>query len=229
VIKCIAFDMDDTLYDEIDYYKSGFQEVSRTIASDFGLNALDVFDTLWTIFNGGNHNAAFDAAAKKFGIVFDDNYTAKLVDIFRNHKPDIALPSDSRQVLTDLKKHYKLGLVTDGWLPAQEYKVKALGLDEFLDCIIYTEKLGAEHWKPSPKGFEILLSDVGVSASESIYVGDNLKKDFIAPNEMGFKTIWISRKNKIHLEPAPSPQAVPQFEIQSITELIDLLRKINAV
>lgn len=229
MIKSIVFDMDDTLYDEIDYYKSGFKVVSGTIASDFGLDQAKVSDTLWKIFNGGNHKNAFDETAKNFGITFDDNYIAKLIDIFRNHKPDISLPSESMQVLTELKKRYKLGLITDGWLPAQEYKVKALELEKILDCIIYTEKLGPEHWKPSPKSFEMMLSNFGIAACETVYVGDNLRKDFIAPNKMGFKTILISRKNRIHFEAAPSQDAAAQYEIGSISEIINLLKKIDGL
>ncbi|OQA00149.1 MAG: Pyrimidine 5'-nucleotidase YjjG [Planctomycetes bacterium ADurb.Bin401] len=229
MIKSIVFDMDDTLYDEIDYYKSGFKVVSRTIASDFGLNETKVSDTLWKIFDCGNHKNAFDETAKNFGITFDDNYIAKLIDIFRNHKPDISLPAESRQVLTELRKKFKLGLITDGWLPAQEYKVRALQLENYLDCIIYTEKLGPENWKPSPKSFEMILSNFGIEACETVYVGDNLRKDFIAPNKMGFKTILISRQNRIHSESAPSQDAAAQYEINSISEIVNLLKKIDGL
>jgi len=221
--------MDDTLYDEIDYYKSGFAVVAGQIADNFGLQNKIIFETLWKIFNSGNHKTVFNAAAEQLGIVFDKNYIEKLVDVFRNHKPAIKLPSASKQILADLKKQYKLGLVTDGWLPAQEYKVKAFGIDKFFDCIIYTDKLGTENWKPSPKAYEKLLAELDVTAAESVYVGDNLTKDFISPNKMGFKTIRIVRPNRIHLEPAPSLEAEPQYEINSIAKLTDLLRKIDAV
>ena len=104
MIKCIVFDMDDTLYDEIDYYKSGFMVVSRAISGDFGLAGEAVFETLWEIFNSGNYKTTFDAAAEKLGIVFDAEYIQRLVNVFRNHKPDINLPSESRAVLEEFKR-----------------------------------------------------------------------------------------------------------------------------
>lgn len=229
MINCIVFDMDDTLYDEIDYYKSGFVVVSRVVESDFGLAGEAVFKTLWEIFNAGNHKTTFDAAAEKLGIVFDAVYIENLVNIFRSHKPDINLPSESRMILESLKGHYKLGLITDGYLPAQELKVKALGLEEFFDCILYTEKLGREFWKPSPKAFEKLLAELRFSADRCVCVGDNLEKDFLSPNQMGFKTIRVVRKRRIHFGKAPSQQAQPHYEIDSIAKLPDLLGKINAV
>jgi putative hydrolase of the HAD superfamily len=229
VIKCVAFDMDDTLYDEIDYYKSGFSVAACQIAGDFGLKDKVVFAALWEIFNSGNHKTVFNTAAEKFGIVFGAGYIEKLVNIFRSHKPNIRLPSESRIVLEDLKACYKLGLITDGWLPAQELKVKALGLERFFDYIVYTEMLGREHWKPSPAGFEKLLAELSITASQCVYAADNLDKDFLAPNQMGFKTIRMIREKRIHFGQASSQQAQPHYEIYSIAKLPDLLKEIDGV
>jgi putative hydrolase of the HAD superfamily len=229
VIKCIAFDIDDTIYDEIDYYKSGFMVVTRCVADDFGLEGKAVFQALWEVFNLGNHKNTFDAVLEKFGVSYDSGYIQKLVDVLRCHKPDIKLPSESRIVLEDLKARYKLGLITDGWLPAQELKVKVLGLEKFFDCIIYTEMLGREHWKPSPAGFKKLLTELSITANQCVYVGDNLEKDFLAPNQMGFKTIRVVRKRRIHFGKALSQQAQPHYEIDSIVKLPELLRTIEGV
>lgn len=225
MIKCVAFDMDDTLYDEADYYKSGFAVAAVQIARDFSLNQKTVFDTIWELFSSGVRKNTFNKAAEKLKIKIDENYIGQLVRIFREHKPDISLPADSRQVLGELKKQYKLGLITDGWLPGQEYKVRALGIENFFDSIIYTEKLGTEFWKPSPKGFEKMLTDLKVRAVEAVYVGDNLEKDFIAPNRMGFKTVRIIRSRGIHTGSAPSADAAAQYEIKSPAELKELLKK----
>jgi putative hydrolase of the HAD superfamily len=227
MIKCIAFDMDDTLYDEADYYKSGFSVIADKIAKDFSLNAKDVFEKMWELFSNGTRKDVFNTAAEKLGLKFDEQYIKLLVSVFREHKPDIILPADTRQVLTDSKKRYKLGLITDGWLPGQEYKVKALGIESFFDSIIYTEKLGTQFWKPSPKGFEKLLADLKINATEAVYVGDNLEKDFIAPNRMGYKTIRLVRSKGIHTSSAASKDAEAQYEIDSITKLNDLLNKFN--
>jgi putative hydrolase of the HAD superfamily len=221
--------MDDTLYDEIDYYKSGFTVISHQVADDFGLKAKVIFEVLWEIFSSGNHKTAFDAAAEKLGIVFDKSYIEKLINVFRNHNPDITLPPESRMVLENLKSCYKLGLITDGYLPAQEFKVKVLGLEKFFDCIIYTESLGREYWKPSPAGFEKLLARLAVSAGQCVYAADNLRKDFLAPNQMGFKTIRVVRKRRLHTGQAPSKEALPHYEVDSVAKLPDLLKEINSV
>lgn len=59
--------------------------------------------------------------------------------------------------------------------------------------------------------------------------GDNLEKDFISPNRLGIKTIRVIRERRIHFGKAPNADGEANFEITSISELPDLLRKINAV
>lgn len=221
--------MDDTLYDEIDYYKSGFLIVSQKIATDYSLKKEDVFEILWEIFNDEDRKNTFNILAEKLVLKFDAKYIDQLIMVFRNHKPDISLPSESSKILTELKNNYKLGMVTDGWLPGQEYKVKALGIENIFDFIVYTEKLGTQFWKPSPKGFEILTEELKVKPEECVYVADNLEKDFIAPNKLGFKTIRIIRKKRIHFGKAYEAIAEAKYEINSISDLPDLLRKIDAL
>ena len=101
--------------------------------------------------------------------------------------------------------------------------------DFYFNSIVYTEKLGRQYWKPSSKGFEKLLEELNGAPRQSIYVADNLEKDFIAPNQMGFTTIRILRPNGIHRNPANSKDAEAQYEINSLTELKELLKKINAL
>lgn len=229
MIKCIAFDMDDTLYDERDYYNSGFTVVAARIAADFRLPTEEVFHMLSGIFDSGNRQNTFNAVAAEMGIIFKPSYIENLVKIFREHTPDITLPADSRAVLEILKRRYNLGLITDGYLPAQKLKVKSLNIETYFDCIIYTEELGREKWKPSPAGFDKLAADLKIPPQQCVYVGDNLEKDFIAPNKMGFKTIRVIRENRIHFGKAPNADAAANYEIDSIVKLPDLLRQINGL
>lgn len=229
MIKCIIFDMDDTLYDERDYYSSGFAAVAPCIAADFRLPTEEIFHTLCRIFDGGNRQNTFDMVAAEMGIIFKTGYIEKLVKIFREHNPDIILPADSRAVLEILKSRYKLGLITDGYLPAQRLKVKSLGIEKYFDCIIYTEELGRENWKPSPAGFEKLTADLKITPQHCVCIGDNLEKDFISPNKMGFKTIRIIRENRIHFGKAANTHAAANYEIDSISKLPDLLGQIDGI
>ena len=151
MIKTIVFDLDDTLYDEIDYCKSGFTSVAEFLVYPAGrlmaehrASTKEIFDTLWKQFNSGNRKNTFNSALDALGIDYDDKLIGELIEVYRNHVPEITLPDDSRDVLSQLSGKYTLALITDGFLPAQELKVQALGIEKYFKCIVYTDKLGPE-------------------------------------------------------------------------------------
>ena len=115
--------------------------------------------------------------------------------------------------------------MTDGFLPAQKLKVRALGIEKYFKSIIYTEELGRQFWKPSPAGFEKLLRDLNAKPETCAYVADNPAKDFIAPNQLGFTTIQIIRPNRIHLDTPKTPDATPKCTINNLSQLLELLGK----
>jgi putative hydrolase of the HAD superfamily len=230
MLTTIIFDMDDTLYDEIDYCKSGFKAAADFIAQNKAdsvkVSPERIYEVLWDEFTSGNTTRTFNAALEKFDVPFDRDFIARLVEIYRNHYPNISLPSRTEQVLEELRKKYTLALLTDGFLPAQKYKVESLGLGKFFQEIIYTEQLGREYWKPSTPGFEILLKNSNTPPEQSAYIADNEEKDFIAPAKLGMKTIQIKRKNRIRKQSDPANQVKAQHQIKKLTELTLLLESI---
>ena len=227
MIKCVAFDMDDTLYDELDYYKSGLTAVASVIAEDYKIDEEAVIDKIWSVFMGGNHKTAFNETLDAFRISYDSGYISKLVDALRRHSPQITLPADSRAVLEELKRSYQLALITDGFLPAQKLKARALDIEKYFDYAVFTEELGRECWKPSTVAFEKMLKDLSLRPEQCVYVGDNLIKDFIAPNKLGFKSIQMVRQNGFHTSSAPEEMARAHYRIERLSELPKLLERIS--
>ncbi len=227
MITTVAFDLDDTLYDELDYCSSGFRTIAEFIA---GLpdapSAKRIFDCLWKQFIAGNRTKTFNAALDDLGIKYDDEIIQKLIKTYRSHLPKISLPADSGSVLRQLSRKYTLALLTDGFLPAQQLKVQALKIESYFKCIIYTEQLGRECWKPSPAGFEKLMQTLNAKPQDIAYVADNQMKDFIAPNKLGFLTIQIIRPARIHTSTSEAPGAPAQYVIRKISQLPTLLEKL---
>jgi len=227
MITAVVFDLDDTLYDEIDYCRSGFASVAEFLADlPEAPNAQPIFDRLWKQFTTGNRTRTFNAALDELGITYDDKLIRELIKVYRNHIPKITLPEDSKDVLCRLCDKYTLGLLTDGFLPAQRLKVQALGLEKYFRCIIYTEQLGRQFWKPSPAGFEKLIETLNVKPETAAYVADNEEKDFIAPNKLGFQSIQIIRPARIHTESSEKSGAAARHIIHEIGQLPALLEKL---
>jgi putative hydrolase of the HAD superfamily len=227
MITTVIFDLDDTLYDEIDYCRSAFGTVADFLAAEPGHpTAGRIFETLWKEFTSGNHKTTFNAALEQLGIQYDAALIDRLIEVYRNHTPSIKLPRESEDVLRNLSRKYTLALLTDGFLPAQRLKVQALGIEKYFKCIIYTEQLGREFWKPSPLGYEKILQTLNAKPQNTAFLGDNEKKDFIAPNKLGLSTIRIIRSAQIHTKPADQPDAAAQYVIHSLNDLPPLLKKL---
>jgi putative hydrolase of the HAD superfamily len=227
MITTIIFDLDDTLYDEIDYCKSGFAAVADYLHNaNPSISKQSFFNELWNQFQNKNRTRTFNAALESLNLPCDEDLIKQLVRLYRDHRPAIALPADSKTVLEQLRSSYTLALLTDGFLPAQKLKVEALDIAPFFSSIIYTEELGRSCWKPSPKGFEKMLDELNVTANQAVYIADNAAKDFIAPNRLGMTTIQIIRPNHIHTDQPSIPENAPKHTINAPDQLISLLRNL---
>ena len=108
MITTIVFDLDDTLYDEIDYCRSGFAAIAKALASLPGLPAdaeMTIFDIFWQEFTSGNRDKIFNAALEKLGITPLQDTVEKLVMLYRVHKPTLTLPESSRPSSIPCKKN----------------------------------------------------------------------------------------------------------------------------
>ncbi len=236
MITTVIFDLDDTLYDEIEYCKSGFAAVAEFLANiseSVSANpAMAPAETrrisaaLREQFSTGNHTKTFNATLDELEIGYDDELILELIQVYRRHKPKITLPPDSRDALCELSTKYTLALLTDGFLPGQQLKVQALGIEKYFKSIVYTEQLGREFWKPSPVGFEKILQTLETRPENTVYIADNEKKDFIAPNKLGFATIQILRPARLHTSVCGQAEAPAQHIIHQISQLSSLLERL---
>ncbi len=228
MITTVIFDLDDTLYDEIEYCKSGFAAVAEFLANTVSsmTETKRIFAAFREQFSTGNRTKTFNTALDELEIGYDDELILELIEVYRRHKPKITLPTDSRDALCELSKKYTLALLTDGFLPGQQLKVQALDIEKYFKSIVYTEQLGREFWKPSPVGFEKILQSLKAKPENTVYIADNEKKDFIAPNKLGFATIQILRPARLHTSVCGQAGAAAQHTIRQISQLSGLLEKL---
>lgn len=183
-IKAIIFDLDDTLYGEKEYVRSGY----RAIANSFPkVERMD--EKLWRAFE--QKKSAIDEVLTAEGI-YTEELKQKCLSIYRLHEPCIHFYSGAKELLVQLRADgYMLGIITDGRPEGQRAKIRSLGIDELVDSIIVTDELGGvEYRKPNTKAFLKMQEMFGVPFGEMCYVGDNANKDFVAPEKLGMKAIY---------------------------------------
>lgn len=218
MIKIIAFDLDDTLYPEREYVLSGFKAVSELVREQLAIE--DFYSELVKTFDEGERKRTFDIALQRRKVEYDLTQIQDLVACYRAHFPTIKPYDDVLPILQHLKEKYHLALITDGYLQAQRNKVKALGIERFFEKIIYTDEYGKDYWKPSSFPFQLIMRHFSVMGNECAYIGDNVEKDFIAPNKLGWLTVQIKRKESLYYDNAlANDNRSPQVTIDRLADL----------
>jgi putative hydrolase of the HAD superfamily len=213
-IKVVVFDVDDTVYLERDYVKSGF----HAIESEYGLPGFERM--AWDLFLEGARGDTIERALDRLGIESPIEFVGKLVATYRSHLPTISLQNDAVPVLTKLlERHVPVGVVTDGPLVSQTRKVEVLGLRKFAELVVYTDSYGEEYSKPHPRSFEEIQLATGISSWSHIYVADNPLKDFAGPSALGWRTLRVRRPLSLHVE-AETPDYV-DFESANLRQLVE--------
>ena len=128
-MKVVVFDLDDTLYKEVDYVYSGYRAVAAKVAADYGVDGPTAYRWMADAFGRGEN--PFDALEAGMGLTLP---VAELVELYRTHKPDLHLGDDVEALLTALRAAgCRLGVITDGRATGQRNKGEALGLVRYLD------------------------------------------------------------------------------------------------
>ena len=187
-IKGVIFDLDDTLYSEKDYVRSGYKAVSDYLGGEYE-------DELWGFFEEGK--PAIDELLIELDRMAEKD---AVLNVYRNHKPDIRMYDGVTELVNDLKdKGIKVGIITDGRPGGQRNKLDALGLWDKIDDVIITDELGGVQFrKPCDIAFRIMLTRWRLNPSDAVYVGDNPIKDFQAPQQLGMKSVWVNNKESIY-------------------------------
>ena len=72
-------------------------------------------------------------------------------------------------------------------------------------------------------GFEKIIETLKGRPENMVYIGDNEKKDFIAPNKLGFLTVQLIRHARLHTSISAESGAKARFVIHKISQLPTLL------
>ena len=216
----IVFDLDDTLYLERDFARSGYAAVGAMLNERLGIG--DFAARAEVAFDSGTRTFIFDKILAELGMGGDQGLVDAAVDCYRAHKPAIGLAPDARRYL---RRNKDLALLSDGYAVTQANKVAALGLDcGVLAPLVLTGNWGREYWKPHPRGFQLIERPFGRNPRDFVYVADNPAKDFVAPHALGWRTVQIERPGRVHT--GATVAAPADAVIVSLDDLDDCLARL---
>ena len=197
-LSVFVFDLDDTLYSEKMYVRSGYKAIANLLQ-----NVSNAEERLWNFFQ--QKKTAINELLLEEKI-YSKELEKKCVEVYRNNTPTLCLYPHVSETLSVIREKKKLlGLITDGRPAGQRAKIKALGIEDLFDEVIITDELGGINMrKPSPVAFEDMQKRLSQKEKRSIpfkemcYVGDNIHKDFIAPAQLGMKAFFFNNPDSLY-------------------------------
>lgn len=214
--KVVVFDLDDTLYKEIDFLKSAYAEISDYSRIRFGI--YDLWSEMMRFYHEGKD--VFQEVIDFYKLPVEKE---TLIDMYRNHKPSICLDNDTKYTLASLNANpvCSIGMITDGRYLSQMNKIKALGLETYFNerkNLLISEVYGRQ----KPDEYPYSMIEQLFPNGEYVYVGDNPKKDFKGANRRKWDTICLLDDGRnIHNQDFTLPdEYLPKHIIRSITELL---------
>ncbi|MDT7830191.1 HAD family hydrolase [Pricia sp. S334] len=174
----IVFDLDDTLYNEMEYLRSAYAEIAKSVDPK---QWPSLFARMYSLFR--SKQDVFEYVSTTYPANKSD-----LLHTYRNHTPNLHLFDGVCKTMASIKdKKGKIGIITDGRKTTQRAKLKALGITDRIDKIVISEEVGSE--KPDERNYRIIMEEF--PDHTYLYMADNLRKDFIAPNKLGWKTLGL--------------------------------------
>lgn len=206
-----VFDLDDTLFPEIDFLKSAYLHISKKLVS---ITNAEIYEEMLSRYY--NKENVFRWIVEEYKNMLGEIDVQWLLKEYREHIPAINFNKETSKFLTAVKNLLiPAGLITDGRSITQRNKLKALGIENYFTDIIISEEFGSE--KPDKKNY--LYFEEKYPGKDFYFFGDNTSKDFIVPAILGWKTICIKNNgNNISLQELDK-EPWPDYVISSFDEI----------
>jgi putative hydrolase of the HAD superfamily len=217
MIRALVFDLDDTLFPEREYVLSGFDAVETWLCKEKAITGFR--ERAKAEFSAGSRGDIFNRALRSLGVPDEPRLVRQMVEVYRDHKPQISLFPDAKWVLEHFAQTIQLGLITDGYLNVQQRKVAALGIANRFRAIVYSDHFGREGWKPSPLPYVHIARELRCEPYECAYVGDNPAKDFVTARRLNWFTVHVRRPGGEHFAVRLDNAHEADMEIASLLEL----------
>ena len=212
----LAFDIDDTLYDERDYSRACLESVAGELSPMLDIEAGQLLRDM-TEADNPYEGLCAGAAGSRVPL-------SAFLSLYRSACPgSLPLRQDAERLLEALLKYRKdvpLYLITDGRLAGQSAKIKALGLERFFPSghIIISDATGHDKHTPMPFVTAMMREN---RYKGWVYFGDNLAKDFHWPRRLDWTTVMLAdRGRNVHAQ-APLEEVNPDFAPDIVIDSFD--------
>lgn len=195
MIKAIIFDCWDTLFGNPSQKIHPFSRFAERIGKSLqDYEFLKSFEKHFMLEKHNHLETPIKELLDELKIKSTEKLIGELKEILEEALSSPKAFPETLKVLNELKKKYKLGLISNTFYQSFERLEDKFKVNKKFDVILksYETKM----LKPNPKIFEMMIKTLKVDKNEALMVGDSLKDDVQAAEKFGIGGILIDRKNK---------------------------------
>lgn len=224
----LFFDLDHTLWD----FQANSRVVLKELHGELGLGALGVPDAdafvevyeeinagLWKRYERGHlpkevmRVLRFRNTLLAFGVK-ERGLSERLGHAYLERTPlREGLFPGALRLLEDLRPHYGLHIITNGFAATQTTKIRSSRMEHLFDIVLSSEVAGTS--KPAPDIFHKALAQAGAAVTESLMIGDSIDADMAGARAVGM--------DHAHFAPEGALDPEATYRIRTLDELRPIL------
>lgn len=226
MIRAVIFDLDNTL---LDFIKMKESAVSAAVAAmnEAGLELdpdeayIDIIEMYKT--RGWENQEVFNEFLKeKTGTVDYKYLAAGIVAYRRAREASLMLYPNVQRTLVDLAKMgVKLAVVSDAPTREAWLRIYYLNLHHLFDLVLTYDDVGEK--KPSTRGFNMALQELGLLPENVLMVGDWPERDMVGASKLGIRTVYAK-----YGDTAATDDSGATWDVDDIYQVVGIVRSLNA-
>ncbi len=225
MIKAILFDLDNTLIDfMIMKRKCCEAAIDSMIAAGLKMTKARAMKLLYEQYSkyGIEYQQIFQKFFKAVKGKIDYKIIAHGILAYRKVKESYLTPYPHViSTLIELKKNYKLAIISDAPRIEAWMRLVTMKLDDFFDVVITAADVRKTKTHSAP--FNAALKALKIKPEEALMVGDRLSRDILPAKKLKIKTCFARYGARYNDEPMPKKgESGADYDIGDIKDLLKL-------
>ncbi|MFM0877690.1 HAD family hydrolase [Streptococcus suis] len=229
-MKALIFDVDDTLYDQIQPFERALErhiEVAREqielLYLSFRRYADEVFEATATgkMSLKDSHIYRMKHALADFGYQVSDATALAIQIDYDYFQGQIELSPVFPEIFSWCQAQgIAMGIITNGPYRHQLRKIRTMGLVNWfeLEHVLISGQVGIT--KPNPAIFQLMEERLGMSGEDICYLGDSFENDVVGAKAANWKAIWFNHRKRVEpIAPYQADKVVTDWD-----ELVEVIQ-----
>ena len=222
----VFFDLDHTLWDfeknSALTFKLIFDQLNHSIdVNDFLKQYVPINHACWKLYRENKisqeelRTLRLTKTFATLNFKINTDQTTEISDLYITHLSTFPhLFEGAHALLKNLKKNFRLHIITNGFEQVQHFKIANSGLKPYFENTFTAEKVGYK--KPHPQIFKAAMQSVNTTPKASLMIGDSLEADIEGALHQGMQAIHFNSHNEAEHNKCPIV-----YSLEEINQLLN--------